>query len=391
MFKAIQNLDCKNKRVLVRVDFNVPLDSAGQVDPAEDWRIKNTLPTIEYLQKQGAKIILIAHFGRPKGKRDLKFSVKPLADYLSKVLQIPIVFVDDFTNEVGRKLIADLLAGQITLLENIRFYVGEEVNDLEFTRQLASLGDIYVNDAFSNSHREHASIVGLPMLLPSAAGLLLSSEIDILSKVFKSPKRPVVVLIGGVKISSKLKFIKRFLETADHVILGGALANTVLAAMGLAIGRSVVEEKIVDELRALNLTDPKLHLPVDAIVASEPTEEAPNRIVAIGSTRSEEMILDIGPDSQRLFGDIIMNAGTVIWTGPIGLCEVDAFSQGMKKIGQFMAKTTAHTIVGGGDTVGFLSKQGLLDQIDYVSTGGSAMLDFLANGQLPGLKALGYP
>jgi len=390
MFKTIQDLDCKNKRVLVRVDFNVPLDSAGRVDPAEDWRIKNTLPTIKYLQKQGAKIILIAHFGRPKGQRDLKFSVKPLADYLSKILQVPIVFVDDFMDAVGQKSLNDLFFGQIAFLENIRFYAGEEVNDAGFVKQLASLGDIYVNDAFSNSHREHASIVGLPTLLPSAAGLLLAREAEILSKVFKNPKRPMAVLIGGVKISSKLKFIERFLETADHVILGGALANTVLAAMGLAIGRSVVEEKIIDELRALNLTDPKLHLPVDAIVASEPTGEAPCRVVAIGNTRSEEMILDIGPDSQQLFGDIIMNAGTVIWTGPVGLCEIEAFSQGMKKIGQFMAKTTAQTIVGGGDTVGFLSRQGLLDQIDYVSTGGSAMLDFLANGQLPGLKVLGY-
>ena len=390
MFKTLKDVDLKNKRVLVRVDFNVPLDSAGRVDPSEDWRIKNTLPTIEYLQKQSAKIILIAHFGRPKGQRDLKFSVKPLSDYLSKILQVPMVFVDDFTNETGQRLTADLAVGQIAFLENIRFYAGEEINDPEFAKQLARLGDVYVNDAFSNSHREHASVVGLPALLPSVAGLLLAREGEILSKVFRKPKRPLVVLIGGVKISSKLKFIKRFLQTADHVILGGALANTVLAAMGLAIGRSVVEEKIVDELRALNLTDPKLHLPVDAIVAPEPTAEAPHRVVAIGSTRSEEMILDIGPDSQRLFGDIIMNAGTVIWTGPVGLFEIDAFSQGMKKIGQFMTKTTAHTIVGGGDTVGFLSKQGLLDQIDYVSTGGSAMLDFLANGQLPGLKVLGY-
>jgi phosphoglycerate kinase len=275
-------------------------------------------------------------------------------------------------------------------LENIRFYPGEEANDAEFAQQLAGLGDVYINDAFSNSHREHASIIGLPKILPAAAGLLLAHEVGVLSGVLKNPKRPLAVMIGGVKISSKLKFISKFLHTADNVVLGGALANTVLSAMGLATGRSIIESSVIEELRALNLTDPKLHLPVDAVVAVEPKSDVTTRITAIGNTRPEEMILDIGPDTQSLFGDIIMRAGSVVWAGPMGLCEIPAFSQGMKKIGEAMAKTAAFTIVGGGDTVGFMSKQGLLDRIDYASTGGSAMLDFLASGNLPGLKVLGY-
>lgn len=389
MFKTIKDINLRHKRVLVRVDFNVPLTADGQVDSSEDWRIKRTLATLEYLQKQDAKIILLAHLGRPNAERNPEFSLRPVSEYLSRLIQ-PVIFIDDCCGSLVAKKVADLKSKEILFLENLRFYPGEETNDLDFSKKLAALGDVYINDAFANSHRAHASIVGLPKILPAVAGLLLAEEIEKLSPVRQKPKKPLTVLIGGVKISSKLKFIQHFLNTADSVVLGGALANTVLMAKGLAVGKSVVEETILEELRALNLTDPKLHLPVDAIVAAEPKAGVPWRVTAIGNTRDDEMILDIGPDTRRLFGDIVMQSSTVIWTGPMGLREVPAFSQGTEIIARAMTQGKAYTIVGGGDTTGIINKLNLADKIGYVSTGGSAMLDFLAGSQLPGLVALEY-
>lgn len=390
MLKTIKDINVKDKKVLLRVDFNVPLTEAGQVDPAEDWRIRRTLPTINYLKSQQAKIILLAHFGRPGGKKDPSLSLRPIADYLSNLLDEPVIFFEDCCGALTQKAAADLKPAQVLFLENIRFYPGEESNNLEFNKQLASLGEVFINDAFSNSHRPHASIIGLARLMPAAAGLLLAEEIKALSKLAKNPPRPFSVLVGGVKVSSKLKFIKHFLQTADNVVLGGALANTVLVARGLAVGRSIIEEEMINELRALELTHPKLHLPVDVVVAVEPKTGVPSRITAVGNNRDNEMILDIGPDSQRLFSDIIEQSGSVVWTGPMGLREIKDFSLGTKAVAQAMAQTKAYTVVGGGDTVGFLFKEGLLDKISYISTGGSALLDFVADGQLPGLAALGY-
>lgn len=390
MLKTVKDINFKNKRVFVRVDFNVPLDKNNRVDSREDWRIRRTLPTIKYLEQQQAKIIMAAHFGRPGGKKDLKFSLKPVVDYFEKILGQKVIFSDDCCGDKIKKQTQNLKPAEILFLENLRFYPGEEANDHQFTQQLAALADIYVNDAFSNSHREHASIVGLPKILPAAAGLLLAEEIKNLSPILQNPKRPLTVFIGGVKIASKLKFIKKFLEFADDVVLGGALANTVLVALGLCVGRSIIEEGMIEELRILKLTDPKLHLPVDVVVALEPKQGAASRIVAAGSSREQEMIFDLGPDTQKLFANIARQSGTIIWAGPMGLAEVPNFANGTKNLAQAISRSSAFSVIGGGDTVGIVSQMGLLEKISYVSTGGSAMLDFLAAGQLPGLATLGF-
>ena len=388
--KFIRDFNFEHKRVLVRVDFNVPLwlGKNGDIDNEEDWRIEATLPTINYLLEQKAKIILIAHFGRPNGKIVENLRLDLVKKRLEKLLARPVIKLNDCIGEEVEKQIGNMQAGDIVLLENIRFYPEEKNNDSDFAKQLADLGEIYVNDAFGTSHRAHASIIGLPKYLPNCAGLLLEKEIKFLSKILEKTEHPLVVIVGGAKISTKIKFIKNFLDKADNLLLAGALANTIISAKGFNIGKSVTEEEMIGEIKKLELTSIKLHIPVDVVVSVDPSGKESSRISPVGKTREDEMILDIGPDTIKLFTRIISQAKMVVWNGPMGLLEVEKFSLGSREIAHAIAKNPGFSTVGGGDTVAFLEEIGLLDKITHVSTGGGAMLKFLAGEKLPGIEAL---
>lgn len=386
--KFLRDFNFKDKKVLVRVDFNVPLGNDNKVDDKEDWRIEATLPSIKYLLDQEAKIILLAHLGRPNGKMIESLRLDPVGQRLGELLGQEIIKLDDCCSHEVKKRVSQIKAGEIILLENLRFYPEEKNNDIKFAKQLAGYGEIYVNDAFGVDHRAHASLVGIPKYLPSCAGLLLEKEITALTKVLDKPKRPLAVIIGGVKISTKIKVIEKFLEKADNVLLGGALANTVVAAKGIAIGQSVIEEGMIEEVKKLELTVTKLHLPVDAIVSMDPSNKVESRIAPIGNINKEEMILDIGPDTNNLFKQIISQSKTIIWNGPMGLIEVDKFAQGTKVVAQAVAENDSYSIIGGGDSIALIEEMGLFSKISHVSTGGGAMLKFLVGDKLPGIEAL---
>lgn len=386
--RFLRDFNFKDKRVLVRVDFNVPLGDDGRVDEKEDWRLEAALPTIRYLIEQKAKIILLAHLGRPGGKIVESLRLNPVAQRLEELLGQPVVKLDDCLGQEVEKRLKNIQAGEIFLLENLRFQAGEKNNQSDFAQQLAKLGEVYVNDAFGTIHRAHASIVGLPQYLPHRAGLLLEKEIKALSKILDEPVHPLLVIIGGVKISTKIKVIKRFLEKTDSLILGGALANTVISAKGFAIGKSVVEEEMVDEVKKLELTNIKLHIPVDVITSIDAQGQAPSRIVPVGKTEEKEMILDIGPDTIQLFNQIISQAKMIVWNGPMGVFEVAKFASGSRAVAQAVAQSSAFSVVGGGDTITLLEQLNLTNKIGHISTGGGAMLKFLAGEKLPGIEAL---
>ncbi len=381
----LRQVKVENKRVLVRVDFNVPLEK-GEVSQYGDWRITATLPTIKYLVENKAKVILLTHLGRPKFYQK-EYSLEPVARYLSKLIGQQVIFFHDCLDSRAKRAVYQMEPGQVALLENIRFYRQELENDPDFARQLAELGELYVNDAFGVNHRAHASVVGLAKHLPNCAGLLLEKELKNLAKATNGPS-PQVAIIGGVKVSTKLKVIKYFLDKVDDLLLGGALANTVIAAKGIAIGRSIAEPEMIDEVKKLELTNTKLHIPVDAVASVESSGGSSVRIAPVGNTKEDEMILDIGPDTIELFEGIIHQARSIIWNGPMGLFEVEKFAQGSEKVAQAVAQSRAFTVVGGGDSVSLLEKVGLIDKIDHVSTGGGAMLSYLAGEKLPGLEAL---
>ncbi len=383
--KHLYDFEVSNKRILVRVDFNVPLEK-GRVTKNGDWRIMAVLPTLEYLIKQKAKIILLSHLGRPKSYQ-AEYSLKPVARYLSKLLGQKVIFFNDCIGESVRKKIWQMRPGQVVLLENTRFYPQEKKNDVKFSRQIAELGEIYVNEAFGVSHREHASVIGVPQYLPCCGGLLLEKEIKNLNKIMEGP-RPRVVIIGGVKISTKIKVIKTFLNKADNLLLGGALANTVIAAKGFAIGRSIIEPEMIEKVKELELTNTKLHIPVDVVVSVDSSGESEIRIKPVGKTKENEMILDIGPDTISLFKNVIDEAKSIIWNGPMGLFEIKEFAKGSQEVAKAVAAAGAFSLVGGGDSVSLLERTNLFGKINHVSTGGGAMLKFLAGEELPGIAAL---
>jgi len=380
--KYLQDFNFTNKRVLVRVDFNVPIEDDKVVD---DFRIKASLPTINYLLERNARIILISHLGRPTGK-EKKYTLYPAADHLSQLLNQPVLFIGDCTGREVKEKIEKLKAGEIALLENLRFYEEEKNNDENFAKELSSFADVYVNDAFSVSHREHSSIVGIPLYLSSFLGLLFQKEIKVLSKISENPSRPILVIIGGIKIKTKIKVIKKFLKKADNLILGGALANTVLYAKGIAVGVSEIEEDVVDEIRAISITDTKLHLPCDAVVAEN--SDCAGEISPIGKIPQDKMILDIGPDSVDLFSDVISDAKTIVWNGPMGFFEKKEFSEGTKGVAKSITESDSFSVVGGGETVTFIRKLGLADKFSHICSGGGAMLQFLTEGTLPGIEAI---
>ncbi len=384
--KLIYDIDVRNKRVLVRVDFNVSLDKQKNV--LDDFRIRATLPTINYLKQQNARIILMSHLGRPKGKIAPEFSLEPVRRKLETLLDQPVKLALDCVGAPVEQLVADMSGGDILLLENLRFHGEEENNDEVFAKQLASLGEVFVNDAFGVSHRSHASICAIVKFLPSCAGLLLEKEIKNLTAVRDNPPHPLCAVIGGAKISTKIKLIQSFLNKAEDVILGGALANTVLHAQGIAIGRSFFETEILPELKKLELTSTRIHLPVDAVLCENQQGVGSFRVGAVGSTSDQELILDIGPDSQKLFALVIARAKMIVWNGPMGLFEAKSFDGGTIAVAKAIINSGAYSVVGGGETVAFLEKLGFIDKFSFVSTGGGAMMEFLSNEELPGVKAL---
>ncbi len=380
--RTIKDYNFSQKKVLVRCDFNVPISEKGEV--LEEFRIKAALPTIEYLLKNNAKVILLSHLE----VKEKVVSLAPIAKKLKEIFGKKFEFVPDLIGEKAKEKVNQLKEGEVVLLENLRFHKGEKEGDLQFAKALSQLGDFYVNEAFSCSHRKHASIYILPRLLPSASGFLLEKEVNTLSKILKNPERPLVSIIGGVKIDTKMKTILNLLERSDHLLLGSKFGEIVLAHKSILVGREVPHEELLDKIE---LTNPKLHLPVDGRIGLKDKNESYFRIGSIGTLRKEEEIYDIGPETVKVFSQIIKEARTIFWSGPLGMFEDKRFEAGTKEIAQAIVKNhSAFKVVGGGDTIFALNSFSLLQKFDFVSTGGGAMLEFLAGEKLPGLEALGY-
>jgi phosphoglycerate kinase len=391
---SIDGLEPRGKRVLVRVDFNVPLDDAGEI--TDDRRIRESLPTIQKLMDRGARVILMSHLGRPKGK-DPKLGLRPVADRLGELLRREVPLAPDSIGPEVHRLLQALGDGAVLLLENLRFHPGEEKNDPKFVDALASLGEIYVNDAFGTAHRAHASTEGVARKLPvRAAGYLLQKELDYLGKALESPKRPFVAIIGGAKISGKIDVIQALLQKVDTLLIGGGMAYTFFKAMGREIGRSIAEpdkvalaRKILDENRAAG--GKKVLLPVDCVAADRFADDADRIVVGADAIPADRECLDIGPRTIDLFSGAIRGAKTVVWNGPMGVFEMPSFAAGTLAVARALAECTRDggiTVVGGGDSAAAIAQAGLESQVTHVSTGGGASLEFLEGKKLPGVEVL---
>lgn len=388
--KILTDFDVKGKRVLVRVDFNVPQDAAGSI--TDDNRMRAALPTIQYLLKHHAAVILMSHLGRPKGKVNPKFSLAPVAKHLEELLGQPVAFAKDCIGPEAEKAAAKLEAGQVLLLENLRFHPEEEQDDLDFAEKLASLADLYVNDGFGVSHRAHASVEGVTHFLPSAAGFLLEKEIRFLGGAVSNPKHPFAAIIGGAKVSDKIGVITNLLTKVDKLLIGGGMANTFLAAKGIAMGKSLVEADKLDEARKI-MADAaarkvELLLPTDLVMAAEFKADAGHEVEPLDRPNQDCMALDIGPATCRAYADALKDCKMVVWNGPMGVFEMDAFCKGTEKVAEAVAASDAVSIVGGGDSVAAIKKIGLEDKISHISTGGGASLEYLEGKMLPGVAAL---
>lgn len=399
---SIRDLELKNKRVFLRVDFNVPLSANGQ-HVTDDTRIRETLPTIEYAIRHGAKLILASHLGRPKGKPDDKMSLKPAAERLRMLLDhelsldCNVAFSPDCVGVIAEEMVQNLESGQSLLFENLRFHAGEEANDAGFAQQLASLCDLYVNDAFGSAHRAHASTEGITHFVKqSAAGFLMEKELNYLGKALEDPERPFIAILGGAKVSDKIAVIENLLAKVDALLIGGGMAYTFLKAQGMEVGKSLVEldkidlaKQILERARQAGV---KLLLPLDHVMAPRFTADAPAKTVAADQPiPADQMALDIGPKTIALFSNEIADAKTIVWNGPMGVFEFAPFAAGTMKIARAVANATedgALSIVGGGDSVAAIHKSGLADKITHISTGGGASLEFLEGRTLPGVAAL---
>ncbi|HID84257.1 MAG TPA: phosphoglycerate kinase [Anaerolineales bacterium] len=384
--KTIRNVQVKDKKVLVRVDFNVPLKE-GRV--SDDTRIQGALPTLRYLLEQGAAVVLMSHLGRPKGKVVPELSLRPVAEHLSQLLGQPVAFAPDCVGPEAQQAKAALKPGEVLLLENTRFHPEEKKNDPDFARQLAAGCDLFVNDAFGSAHRAHASTVGVAQYLPAVAGFLMEKELRYLGQALESPARPFVAILGGAKISDKIGVVRNLLGKADRVLIGGGMANTFLAALGYAMGDSLVEQEAIETAKTL-LQDgsDKLLLPVDLVIADAFAPDAQRRVVPVGDIPAGWRALDIGPDTVDAFAEVIREARTVVWNGPMGVFEMAPFAQGTFGIARAVAESDAVSIVGGGDSVAAVKQSGLADHITHLSTGGGASLEMLEGKVLPGVAAL---
>lgn len=389
--QTIDDIKLKSKRVIIRTDFNVPLDDALQI--TDDTRIRGTLPTINRAVDEGAKVILCSHLGRPKSAPDPKYSLAPVAKRLQRLLGKEVVFAPDCIGPAVEALVAKMKPGDVLLLENLRFHAGEEKNDDQFAKSLAALGDVYINDAFGAAHRAHASIVGITKhIATSAAGYLLKKEIEYLEGAVANPVRPFVAILGGAKVSGKIGVIENLGKRVDKVIIGGGMAFTFIKAMGYEIGNSLVEKDMLDFARGIQehafSRGVKFYLPVDCVVAASREPGAETKIVPIQEIPKDWYALDIGPASVKLFGEAVQNAKTILWNGPMGVFEVDAFARGTLAVAHAVANAYALTIVGGGDTALAVHRAGETDSMSFISTGGGAALELLEGKQLPGLTAL---
>lgn len=390
MKKMLTDLDLKNKRVLLRVDFNVPLDDNGYI--VDDTRIYEAMPTIRYILKQGAKLIICSHLGRPNGEYNPKYSMFPVAQQLIKYLINRVYFAVDVVGPDAMEKAKNLKPGEVLLLENLRFCKEEESDDLFFARKLASMADIYIDDAFGVVHRKHASIHRVAKMLPNAMGFLMGKEINAITNAMNNPDRPFVAILGGAKVSDKIAVIKNLLPKADTILIGGAMAFTFLKAEGYDVGTSIIDEEkleiaknTLDEAKALGKT---ILLPVDVVCTEVYSPSARGTVYPVDKIPEDMMGLDIGPETIKLFSKVIKEAHTVIWNGPVGVFEFDSFADGTKKIAKALTKVNGTTIVGGGDTAAAIHEFGYEDYITHISTGGGASLKLLEGADLPGLDVL---
>ncbi len=389
--RSIEDVEFVGKSALVRVDFNVPFGSEGNI--TDDARIRASLSTINHILDEGGKVILMSHLGRPKGQQVERLSLRPVASRLSRLLRQEVVMAPDCIGEEVRSMVDDLPQAGVMLLENLRFHPGEEANDPEFAEQLAQLGDIYVDDAFATAHRSHASVIGVPeYLTPAVAGFLMRKEINYFIKALETPFRPLAVILGGAKVSDKTLAIKKLVKKVDKILLGGGMAYTFLRALGYDVGKSLVEGDMIDLARDVmeKARERKvpIYLPVDAIVAEKRDETAVTSVVTIQEFPENMMGLDIGPATNILFREALADAKTIVWNGPMGVFELSPFNRGTFSMIDTLAHSNALTIIGGGDTDTAVHTTGKSDMIDYISTGGGAFLKLLEMGELPGINAL---
>jgi phosphoglycerate kinase len=391
IMKTIKDIDLSGKRVLIRVDFNVPLDEYQNI--TDDSRIRAVLPTLNYALDHNAKLIIASHMGRPKGKAVPELSLSPVAKHLGRFLRKEVIMAKDCIGSDIKELVNKMEAGNVLLLENLRFHPEEQKNDDAFAKALAELCDVYVNDAFAVSHRANASVVAITKYAPvSVAGFLLQNELDYFKQAMADPKRPLVAIVGGAKVSSKIEALKNMLHHVDKIIIGGAMANTFLKSTGCDVGKSKVELDLVEVAESVmkNAAEKgiKFYLPVDAVVASHFDAGAENKVVPIQEIPREWMVLDIGPATSKLYSEVLYDAKTIVWNGPMGVFEMDAFSHGTINMVHSVADSYALSIVGGGDTDAAIHKSGATDKITYISTGGGAFLSLLEGKTLPAVAAL---
>jgi phosphoglycerate kinase len=389
---SIRDLQLKNQRVFIRVDFNVPLKN-GVI--GDDTRIRASLPTIQYALDQGATAVLASHLGRPKGKPTPEFSLRPLVERLSQLLGVPVVFADDCVGEAAASAVGAAQAGgRVALLENLRFHPEEEKNDPAFAKQLASLADLYVDDAFGAAHRAHASVEAIAHVLPKAAsGLLMEQELRYLGHALESPERPFVAILGGAKVSDKIEVIENMLGKVDRLIIGGAMAYTFFKSRGIPVGKSLVEDDKLDAARTITADAAAkgvtLALPIDHVVADKLDANAATELLRVGDAAiGDRMGLDIGRETIRAYEDLLADTKTVVWNGPMGVFEIDKFAVGTNAIARAVAAVKGTTIIGGGDSIAAVKKAGIADRITHISTGGGASLEFLGGRVLPGVAAL---
>lgn len=387
--QTMSDVTLQGKRVFCRVDFNVPMEDGAITD---DTRIRAALPTINYLIEQGAKVILASHMGRPKGEVKEELRLTKVGEHLAELLNKPVTKLDESIGEAVAQAVSDMKNGEVVLLENVRFHAGEEKNDAELAKAFASLADVYVNDAFGAAHRAHATTEGIAKLLPAVSGLLLEKELDVLGKALSNPERPFTAIIGGAKVKDKIGVIDHLLDKVDNIIIGGGLSYTFSKAQGHDIGKSLLEEDKIELAQGFiekaKEKGVSFYMPVDVVVADEFSKDANTKVVDIDQIPSDWMGLDIGPKTAALYADVINNSKLIIWNGPMGVFEMDAFANGTKGVANAMAETAGYTIIGGGDSAAAVEKFGVAEKMDHISTGGGASLEFMEGKDLPGVSAL---
>ncbi|MFD2867178.1 phosphoglycerate kinase [Kurthia populi] len=387
--KSVKDIDVKGKRVFVRVDFNVPMEDGKVTD---DTRIRAALPTIQYLVDEGAKVILSSHLGRPKGEVKEELRLTAAGERLAELLGKPVKKLDESVGENVKAVVAAMEDGDIVLLENVRFHAGEEKNDPALAKQFAELADVYVNDAFGAAHRAHATTAGIAEFLPAVSGFLMQKELDVLGKALADPERPFTAIIGGAKVKDKIDVINHLLEKVDNLIIGGGLSYTFTKAQGHEVGTSLLEEDKIDLAKSfIKKAEDKgvnFYMPVDAVVADEFSKDANTKVVDIDKIPADYMGLDIGPKTAEIYADVIKNSKLIIWNGPMGVFEMDAFANGTKAVANAMAETEGYTVIGGGDSAAAVEKFGVAEKMSHVSTGGGASLEFMEGKELPGVVAL---